>query len=313
MPQDSHTKREPDGFNKIRETEKNSMGIPDLGKVGIWSTALRFGETAAIDRAAAEVDEMGFGAIWIPGGIDDAVLNDIGRLLKVTKRTVLATGIINLWKQEPKDVADWFNALSDDHKGRVMLGIGISHGPLIGENWNKPVARTRDYVTQLEAAGMAMDNTCLAALGPKMMALSGECTGGAHPYLATPEHNVEARRILGPGKLLAPEQGVIFESDRDQVREIARAALSNYLQLPNYCNNWIRLGFSREEDLDPVSDRFIDAIFAHGGTDAMAARVKAHHDAGADHVCVQVIAGGMGSGSLDEERGRYRELAEALL
>jgi len=289
------------------------MGIPDLGKVGIWSTALRFGDNAAIDRAAAEVDEMGFGAIWIPGGIDDAVLNDIGRLLGATKRTVLATGIINLWKQEPEDVAAWFNALSDDHKGRVMLGIGISHGPLIGENWNKPIARTRDYLDRLEAAGMAMDNACLAALGPKMLALAGERTGGAHPYLATPQHNIEARRILGPGKLLAPEQGVIFASDPAKVREIAEGALENYLQLPNYCNNWMRLGFSKEEDLDPVSDRFIDAIFAHGSTDAMAARVKAHHDAGANHVCLQVISGAMGSADLDVERKRYRELANALL
>jgi len=289
------------------------MAIPDLGKVGIWSTALRFGDADAIDKAAAEIDEMGFGAIWIPGGIDDQVLNDIGRMLNATKRTVLATGIINLWKQAPEDVASWYNSLSDDHKNRVMLGIGISHGPLIGEGWNKPIARTREYLDKLAAAGMDMDKACLAALGPKMLALSGERTAGAHPYLATPEHNVEARRILGPGKLLAPEQGVIFEDDRAKVREIAKAALANYLMLPNYCNNWMRLGFSREEDLDPVSDRFIDAIFAHGGTDTMAARVKAHHDAGANHVCLQVIAGGMGSGSLDEERARYRELADALL
>ena len=289
------------------------MGIPDLGKVGVWSTALRFGDHAAIDKAAAEIDEMGYGAIWIPGGIDDAVLGDIGRMLGVTKRTVLATGIINLWKQEPKDVADWFNALSDDHKGRVMLGIGISHGPLIGDGWNKPIARTREYLDRLEAAGMAMDNACLAALGPKMMALSGERTAGAHPYLTTPEHTAEARGILGPGKLLAPEQGVIFESDRAKVRAIAEAGLSNYLQLPNYCNNWKRLGFTQEGDLDPVSDCFIDAIFAHSGADAMAARVRAHHDAGADHVCVQVISGAMGSASLDDELGHFRELADVLL
>jgi probable F420-dependent oxidoreductase len=289
------------------------MSIPDLGKVGVWSTALRFGDPEAIDKAAAEVDEMGYGAIWVPGGIDDQVLNDIGRMLKSTKNTVLATGIINLWKQEAKDVAGWFNALSDEHKNRVMLGIGISHGPLIGENWNKPVARTRQYLDELEAAGMDMDKACLAALGPKMMALSGERTAGAHPYLTTPEHTAEARKILGSGKLLAPEQGVIFESGREKIREIAKAGLSNYLQLPNYCNNWKRLGFTQEDDLDPVSDRFIDAIFAHSSTGAMAERVKAHHDAGADHVCIQVIAGGMGSGTLEDELGRFRELADALL
>ncbi|MCX7864202.1 MAG: TIGR03620 family F420-dependent LLM class oxidoreductase [Novosphingobium sp.] len=289
------------------------MSIPDLGKVGVWSAALRFGDAGEIDKAAAELDEIGYGAIWIPGGIDDAVLNDISRMLKVTKRLVLATGIINLWKQEAHDVAAWFKALPDEHRNRVMLGIGISHAPLIGAAWNNPVARTRDYLERLEAAGMAMDHTCLAALGPKMMALAGERTAGAHPYLTTPEHTAEARRILGPGKLLAPEQGVIFESDRDRLREVAKAGLSNYLQLPNYRNSWLRLGFSEKEDIDPVSDRFIDAIFAHGSVDAMAARVKAHHDAGADHVCVQVIAGAMGSASVDNELRCYRELAKVLL
>lgn len=288
------------------------MSAPDLGKVGIWSMELRFGDPDQTNAVVAELDELGFGAVWIPGGIDDAVLGDVSRFLSMTKNIVIATGIINLWKQEPKDIADWFKGLSDDHKSRVMLGIGISHGPLIGEEWNKPIPRTKAYLDELEAAGMAMDNTCLAALGPKMMALSGERTAGAHPYLTTPEHTAQSRKILGPGKLLAPEQGVIFESEPAKVRQVAEAALANYLQLPNYCNNWMRLGFSKEEDLEPVSDRFIDAIFAHGGTDAMAARVKAHHDAGADHVCVQVISGAMG-GDLKVVRGRYRELAEALL
>jgi len=288
------------------------MSIPDLGAVGIWSMELRFGDPEKSNAVAAELDELGFGAIWIPGGIDDAVLGDVDRLLSATKKAVIATGIINLWKQQPADVAKWFAGQSDERKRRVMLGIGISHGPLIGEAWNKPVARTRAWLDELESAGMAMDNTCLAALGPKMMALSGERTAGAHPYLTTPEHNVEARRILGPGKLLAPEQGVIFESDRAKLREVAQAALGNYLQLPNYCNNWMRLGFSKEEDLGPVSDRFIDAIFAHGSTEAMAARVKAHLAAGANHVCVQVISGAMG-GDIDVVRGRYRQLAEALL
>jgi len=288
------------------------MSGPDLGKVGIWSMELRFGDPAQTNAAVAELDEMGFGAVWIPGGIDDAVLGDVARFLAGTKNIVIATGIINLWKHEPKDIADWFAGLSDDHKARVMLGIGISHGPIIGENWNRPIARTKAFLDELEAAGMAMDHTCLAALGPKMMALSGERTAGAHPYLTTPEHTAEARGILGPGKLLAPEQGVIFESDPAKVREVAEAALTNYRMLPNYRNNWIRLGLSEADDIEPVSDRLIDALFAHGGTDAMAARVKAHHDAGADHVCVQVISGAMG-GELDVVRGRYRELAEALL
>lgn len=287
------------------------MSIPNMGKVGIWSMELRFADAGKGNALAAELDELGFGALWIPGGLDDAVLGDLDRLLSVTKRMVIATGIINLWKHDPKDLADWFNGQSDANKSRLMLGIGISHGPLIGEGWNKPIARTREFLEKLAAAGMPMDNTCLAALGPKMVALSGELTAGAHPYLVTPEHSAQAREILGPGKLLAPEQGVIFGDSPAKIREIAEAGLSNYLKLPNYCNNWKRLGFS-EEDIETVSDRLIEGIFACGDTAKMAQRVKAHHDAGADHVCVQIISGAMG-GDIDALRPQYRALAEALL
>lgn len=287
------------------------MSIPNMGKVGIWSLELRFGDTAKIDAVAAELDEMGFGALWIPGGIDDAVLGDVERLLSVTKRMVIATGILNIWKHEPEDVAGWFNGLSDVHKSRTMIGVGISHGPIIGENWDRPLARTRDFLEKLAAAGMPMDNCCVAALGPKMVALSGELTAGAHPYLVTPEHSAQAREILGPGKLLAPEQGVIFGDTPARIREIAEAGLTNYLMLPNYRNSWKRLGFS-EEDIETVSDRLIEGIFATGNAADMARRVKAHHDAGADHVCLQIVSGAMG-GNLDELRPQYRVLADALL
>lgn len=286
------------------------MSVPEMGKVGIWSMELRFGDKARGDALAAELDELGFGALWIPGGIDDAVLGDVERLLGATKNMTIATGIINLWKQEAGDVAAWFNGLSDAHKSRVMLGIGISHGPIIGEGWNKPVARTRAYLEDLRDAGMAMDNTCLAALGPKMLALSGELTAGAHPYLVTPEHSAQAREILGPGKLLAPEQGVIFGDTPAKIREIAEAGLTNYRMLPNYRNSWKRLGFT-EEDIESVSDRLIDGLFACGSADAMAERVKAHHDAGADHVCIQIVSGAMG-GDMDALRPQYRALADAL-
>ncbi len=287
------------------------MGAPEMGKVGIWSLELRFGEAEKSNEIAAELDEMGFGTLWIPGGVDGAVLGDVERLLGATSRMTIATGILNLWKHDPGDVADWFAGLSDAHQARTMIGIGISHAPLIGEGWDRPLARTREFLDALEAAGMAMDNACLAALGPKMVALSGERTAGAHPYLVTPEHTARAREILGPGALLMPEQGVVFGETAEEIRATGEAGLANYLGMPNYCNNWLRLGFT-QEDIDTASDRLIDGVFACGDTAAMAERVKAHHDAGADHVCVQVVSGAMG-GDLDTLRLQYRALAQALL
>ena len=281
---------------------------PQIGRVGVWSMELRFGDTAAIDEAAVELDELGYGALWIPGGIDDAVLGDVDRLLSATSRIVIATGIINIWKQEAADVAAWWKGQPADRQARVLLGIGVSHAPLIGEGWMKPVAKVRSWIDQAEAAGLPEDTMCVAALGPKMMALAGKRTGGAHPYLVDPGHTGESRGILGPGKLLAPEQGVVLESDPVKARAIVREALAMYMALPNYANSWRRLGYS-EEDIATVSDRLVDGIFAWGSAAQIAERVKAHHDAGADHVCIQAITGA----GLDGARQAWRELAKVLL
>lgn len=280
---------------------------PDLGRIGIWSMELRFGDPGAIAEAAAELDELGFGAIWVPGGIGGDVSGDVNRLLAATKRATIATGIINIWKHEPAELADWWGSLPADHQSRLLLGLGISHGPLIGEGWDKPVARTRRYVEELLALGVPAGNLCLAALGPKMVALSGELTAGAHPYLVSPDHTAMARRILGPGKLLAPEQGVVLESDPAKARELAMGALTHYARLPNYRNNWLRLGIS-EADIEAGSDTLLDALFTRGGLDEVRARVRAHHDAGADHVCLQAITGA----GLPEARAAWRELATLL-
>ena len=282
--------------------------VPNIGRVGVWAMDLRFGDTAAIDAAAAELDDMGYGALWIPGGIDDAVLGDVDRLLSVTKRIVIGTGIINIWKQEAADVAAWWKGQSAVRQARVWLGIGISHGPIIGEDWMKPIAKTREWLDQAQAAGLPADAVCVAALGPQMMSLAGKRTGGAHPYLVDPSHTATAREILGPSKVLAPEQGVVLEGDPDRARALAREAVAFYTSLPNYCNNWRRLGYS-EDDIAKVSDRLIDGIFAWGSAGQIAERVKAHHDAGADHVCIQVIS----ATGLDGSRAAWRELAGVLL
>lgn len=287
------------------------MTVPTIGKVGLWSLEMRFGDKALSSAAAEELDALGYGAVWIPGGIDDGAPADVERLLAATSRMTIATGILNIWKHDPAQLAAWFDGLPDDAKARTLLGLGISHGPLIGEKWGKPLEVTSAFLDGLFTAGMPRDNLCLAALGPKMVALSGQRTAGAHPYLVTPEHTAAARAILGAGPLLAPEQGVILEPDPARARELAVGALENYARLPNYRNNWLRLGFS-EAEIDSLDDRLLDALFAIGSTEDVARRVQAHLDAGADHVCLQVIAGPQGA-AFDTLLPHWRDLARALL
>lgn len=282
---------------------------PQVGRIGIWSMELRFGDPVEIAEGAAELDELGFGAIWVPGGIGGDVTGDLDRLLAATSRVTIATGIINIWKHEPAEIAGWWKALPAGEQARVLLGIGVSHGPLIGEVWKKPIAATRDWLEAIAAEGQPAETMCLAALGPKMLELSRDRTAGAHPYLVSPEHTAMAREILGPGPLLAPEQGVILETDPSKARELAVAALAHYARLPNYVNNWLRLGFT-QEDVDTLSDRLLDAIFAIGSMEKIVDRVNAHLAAGADHVCLQVISSG---GGVTAVRPAWRELAKALL
>jgi probable F420-dependent oxidoreductase len=286
------------------------MAGPALGKFGVWSMELRFGERSGADAMARELEDMGYGALWVPGGFDDKVLEDVSHLLAVTSKATIATGILNLWKYQPSEVADWFAGLSGAHKARTMIGIGISHSALIGADYTRPLANTRKFVEGLEAAGMAMDHTNLAALGPKMVALSGEKTAGAHPYLVDPEHTRQARAILGPGKLLAPEQGVAFGTTLAEARETAAKGISFYKELPNYANNWKRLGFT-DEEIASDADRFIDAIVACGEVATMADRVREHWQAGADHVCVQIISA-EGDNDYATLTARFRQIADAL-
>ncbi len=281
-----------------------------LGKLGIWSMEARFADPGLAAEAAAEADELGFGALWVPGGVGGDITGDLDRLLAATRRLVVATGIINIWKHEPAEIADWWKALPAANQSRLMLGLGISHGPLIGEAWAKPLAKTRSYVADLTGLGVPAEHLCLAALGPKMVELSGTTTAGAHPYLVTPEHTAQARAILGPDKLLAPEQGVILETDPAKFREMALGALTHYRQLPNYKNNWLRLGFT-EQDITEGSDRLLDGLFAWGPIERIVERVHAHWQAGADHVCLQVITSQ--PMDLTAARAAWRELAEALL
>lgn len=281
-----------------------------FGRVGIWSMQMRFGDPAQAVDAAAEVEALGYGAIWLPGGIGGDVLADIERLMHGTRTVKFATGILNIYRQDAAYAAAWWHAKPAAIRQRTMLGIGVSHAPLIGEAYRKPLAAMGDYLDALDEAGVPAESRCLAALGPKMLELSRERSAGAHPYLVSPEHTAEARAILGPDALLAPELGVAVESDPAKARALARSALAIYLKLPNYANNWRRLGFS-EDEITGSSDRLVDSLFAWGTLEQIAARVAEFHAAGADHVCLQVLHPSADPTALPLEQ--YRALAPALL
>lgn len=283
----------------------------DPGRIGIWSLELRFGDPAAAVDAVAELDELGFGAIWIPGGVGGDILGDVDRLLSASRKAVISTGIINIWKHPPEEIGAWWRGQPADRQARTLLGLGVSHGPLIGETYTRPLAAMRSYLEQLAMQGLPPAALCLAALGPKMLELARDRTAGAHPYLVTPEHTALARQILGAGALLAPEQAVVLETDAALARATCRQALEHYRRLPNYVNNWTRLGFT-EADITHLSDRLIDALFAWGQPEQIVERVNAHLAAGADHVCLQVITGAL-KPDVAAARPAWRELAAVLL
>jgi probable F420-dependent oxidoreductase len=266
----------------------------ELTGVGVWSSQLRYGDPSESSDAAAELDDLGFKALWIPD-VGGPVFDAVGHLLAATKRTVIATGILNLWMHSASDVAESYAALTAEHGDRFLLGIGVSHAPLIdaGEpgRYRKPLAATASFLDGLDAAQRPVptERRVLAALGPKMLALSARRAHGAHPYLVTPDHTASARSTLGAGPLLLPEQTVILCDSADEARRIGTDWLRAYFALPNYANSLLRSGFS-EDDLAHVSDRLFDAIIAWGDEDTIMRRVVEHRSAGADHVCVQVLA-----------------------
>ena len=287
----------------------------ELTGIGIWSGELRFGDEGERRDAAAELEALGYSALWIPdvGGDVFGALRD---LLDATSTIVAATGILNLWMHTAAEVGEGLTALDADHPGRTLLGIGVSHSLLIDQThpgaYAKPLSVTRNYLDELDAASptVPVDRRVLAALGPKMLELSRDRAAGAHPYLVTPEHTQLARETLGEGPMLLPEQHVVLETDATKARAVAREGLSVYLQLPNYVNNWRRLGFVEEDFADGGSDRLIDHVVVWGDEATITARVQAHFDAGADHVCVQAYTG---TERTDFPRAEWRALAPALV
>jgi probable F420-dependent oxidoreductase len=281
----------------------------ELGRVGVWSSQLRSVEVSAVRDAAALVEELGYGALWIPGGAGGDVLDRCEAALAATSSLVLATGIVNVWRHDAADVAAVAARLRQEHNGRFLLGLGVSHERLIKADYVEPLKKMAEFLDQLEGAGDPAPDRVLAALRRRMLELARDRAGGSHPYFVPPEHSAAARDVLGPGRLLAPEQTVVLQTDRTAAREAARAFCELYLALPNYTNNLRALGYTEEDVAPPGSDRLVDAIVAWGDEGAIATRVRAHLDAGADHVCVQVV--GHDPAALPEQA--WRALAPPLL
>jgi probable F420-dependent oxidoreductase len=283
----------------------------EIGRVGIWSSYRQWGDDGKNAEAAAELDELGYGALWLGGAHGDLAL--VESLLAATPRLALATGIVNIWLYEPDMVAASTDRVNHAHPGRLLLGLGAGHAPSTeasGQTYEKPYSKLVSYLDGLDAAPTPdpKDQLALAALGPRVHTLAADRSAGAHPYLVPPEHTASARAVMGAGALLAPEQKVVLETDPARARELGRKALAIYLKLPNYTNNFLRLGFTPDDIAPPGSDRLVDAVIAWGDLDTVLARVKAHHDAGADHVCIQAITATPG----ELPRAEWRELAAAL-
>jgi probable F420-dependent oxidoreductase len=268
-----------------------------LGRIGIWRRW-----DGLTGELAAEIERLGYGAIW-HGGSPDGHLKIVSDLLAATDRIVIATGIVNMWKDDADTVAAAYHRINAEHPERFLLGVGIGH-PEATKDYRKPYDTIVDYLDRLAAAGVPKDGMVVAALGPKVLRLAAERTAGVHPYLTTPEHTREARALLGAGPLIAPEQKVLLETDPERARTIARPTVELYLNLVNYVSNLRRLGWTDEDLVTGGSDRLVDALAVHGDAAAVASGVTAHLDAGADHVTVQVLG--------PDPLAGYRELAKVL-
>ncbi len=282
-----------------------------LGRLGVWASM--DGMTAAAAASFAQrVEAWGYGALWVPESRGRNVLVIAGWLLANTRTLVVATGIANIYARDPQATASGQLALAELSGGRFLLGLGVSHVPLVeglrGHTYGKPVETMRGYLEAMRRATYAAPppaeapKTVIAALGPKMLALAGSNADGAHPYLVAPSHTGEARRILGPGKLLCPEQTVLAETDPARARRIGRAWLGRYLEMVNYRNNLLRLGLAASDFAGGGSDRLADAVIAWGDAATIRRRVDEHWAAGADHVCIQALNPNEAMPALPDER-----------
>lgn len=258
----------------------------NLGRIGIWTTYRPFGRERA-GEAAKLAEELGYGAWWLGGSPH---VPDVRPILEATSTLVAATGILNVWSDDPADTAAADAALRADFPGRFMLGIGIGH-PEATSDYRRPLATMRAFLDGLDASPTPppVNERCLAALGPKMLDLAGQRTAGTHTYFTTVGHTRFARDRLGPGKLVAPEVACVVDTDPARAKAVARDYAKLYLGLRNYTRNLLDFGFTEADLADGGSDRLIDAVIPQGSAERIADVVRAHLDAGADHVCLQPL------------------------
>ena len=290
-----------------------------LGRVGVWSFALQRLSAADAGAAMQELERLGFASVWMPESVGSKdVMAHAALLLGASDRAIVAPGIASIYARDPMAMAGGAKALAEAYPGRFVLGIGVSHAPSVklrGGDYGKPIETMTAYLDAMDAASYAGPEPSepvplvLAALGPRMLELAASRTDGAHPYFVPIEHTPMARAALGPEPCLAVEQTAVLSTEPAEARRIGRAFARHYLALPNYANNLRRLGWADEDIANDGSDRMIDAVIAWGDVDAIVARVKAHLDGGADHVCVQLRV----DSSADPALAGYAELAAALL
>ena len=281
-----------------------SMGSIDIGRIGIWTWILDNVPSSQAAEHTAEAEELGYGAMWYPEAVSRDPFVKAALLLRDTSSIKVATGIANIYARDPMTTANAQRTIEEAFPGRFLLGLGVSHAHMVQDirkhDYSRPLSHMREYLVRMgEAPFLAhgpkeLPEIVLAALGPRMLELSAEASAGAHPYFVPPEHTAVARRIMGPDAALYPEQMAVLDTDATSARAVAREAMARYLRMPNYANNLLRLGFE-QSDIDGgpgggPSDRLVDAIVVWGTPEQIAARVREHLDAGADHVCLQVLA-----------------------
>jgi len=270
----------------------------EIGRFGVWRMV-----STVEPELATQLESLGYGAIWL-GGSPKGDLRDVGRLLDATQRLTVATGIVNMWRDHADEVGASYRRVVERHPVRFLLGVGVGHREATQE-FERPMAKVIAYLDELDGAGVPRDHVVLAALGPRALSVAAQRTAGAHPYLTTPRHTEFARRVMGDGPLLAPEQKVIVDTDPEHARLAGRAIVNRYLSRVNYRNNLLREGWSEEDLVDGGSDRLVDALVLHGTVAEVAAGLVAHLEAGADHVAIHALG--------DDPLLTYRDLAQVLI